>query len=189
MKILVGISGSVGVVGIHTYLLNLLMEKEVDEVNAIMTPSAARFLNPRTLEVFLGNQVHVDPWTDTGLMYAPPELVKGVDLYLIAPASATTLSRCATGSAETLIANCYLCHTGPVAFAPSMSPSMWDHPAVIQNIDRLKSFGACILPPGEGFSITARKTEKASICSYTEMWPRLRSFVQESQRRGTHEKR
>ena len=177
MKILVGISGSIGVVGVHSYLVSLLLEKEVEEVRAIMTPTAARFMSPRTLEAFLRRQVHVDPWSDQGPMYAPPELVTGLDLYLIAPASATTLSRCAHGSAETLVASCYLCHSGPVAFAPSMSPTMWEHPAVQRNLDRLREFGACILPPGEGFSVTAQKKERGSMCSYKEMWPILKSLV------------
>ena len=180
VKILVGISGSIGVVGIHFYLINLLLEKEVEEVNAIMTPTAARFLSPRSLEVYTGRPVHVDPWTDPGPMFAPPELVKGVDLYLVAPASATTLSRCAAGSAETLVTNCYLCHTGPVAFAPSMSPEMLEHPAVRRNLDRLKEFGACILPQGEGFSVAARKVQKSSMCSYSQMWPQLRALAQKS---------
>jgi phosphopantothenoylcysteine decarboxylase/phosphopantothenate--cysteine ligase len=178
MKILVGISGSIGVVGIHSYLVSMLLEKEVEEVNAVMTPTAARFLSPRSLEAFLGRTVHVDPWTDPGTMFAPPELVKGIDLYLVAPASATTLSRCAAGAAETLVANCYLCHTGPVAFAPSMSPEMREHPAVRHNLDRLKEFGACILPQGEGFSVAARKMQKSSMCSYAQMWPQLKALVQ-----------
>lgn len=179
MKILVGISGSIGAASIHTYLVGLRMEKEVEEVRAVMTPTAARFANPRTLEAFLGHPVHVDPWTDAGPLLSPPELVKGVDLYLVAPASATTLSRCAAGSAETLVASCYLCHSGPVAFAPSMSPAMLDHPAVRRNLDRLREYGACILPVSQGYSITARKVETGSMCSYPEMWPRLKRLVQE----------
>ncbi len=187
MKILVGISGSIGVLGIHTYLLSLLLEKEVEEVHAIMTPTAARFVSPRALEAVLQRPVHVDPWTDPGTMFSPPELVRGIDLYLIAPASATTLSRCAAGSAETLVANCYLCHAGAVAFAPSMSTEMWEHPAVRRNLDRLRQDGACVLPVGEGYLVSARKQQKGPMCSYAEMWPRLKAHVakvQESKRRG-----
>ena len=187
MKILVGISGSIGVLGIHAYLVSLLLEKEVDEVHAIMTPTAARFVSPRALEAVLRRPVHVDPWTDAGTMFSPPDLVRGIDLYLIAPASATTLSRCAAGSAETLVTNCYLCHTGAVAFAPAMSAEMWEHPAVRRNLERLRQDGACVLPAGEGYLVSARKREKGPMCSYAEMWPRLKAHVaqvQESKRRG-----
>ena len=186
MKILVGISGSLGVLGIHAYLISMLREKEIEEVNAVMTPTAARFLSPRSLEAILAKPVHVDPWTDPGTMYSPPEIVKGIDLYLVAPASASTLSRCASGSAETLVASCYLCHTGPVAFAPSMSPDMLEHPAVRRNIEQLKSFGACILPPGEGYSAAARKILKSFMCPYQQMWPILKSLRDQSNN-STHQ--
>lgn len=179
MKVLVGISGSIGVVGIHNYLIDLLLQEEVEEVNAVMTPAAARFISPRSLEAFIRRPVYIDPWTDEiNVMFSPPELVKGIDLYLVAPASATTLSRCASGSADTLVAHCYLCHTGPVAFAPSMAPEMWKHPAVRRNFALLRKFGACILPPGEGYSVAARKMQKGAMCSFTEMWPRLKALVE-----------
>lgn len=184
MKILVGISGSIGVLGIHAYLISLLMEEEVEEVRAVMTPTAARFVNPRALEAFLRHPVHVDPWTDPGLGFAPPELVQGIDVYLVAPASATTLSRCASGSAENLVASCFLCHTGPVAFAPAMSQEMWQHPAVLRNFALLKKYGATILPPGKGYLVTAKKQTKGPMCSYGVLWPRLKALVEESKGRG-----
>jgi phosphopantothenoylcysteine synthetase/decarboxylase len=179
MKILVGISGSIGVLGIHAYLISLLAQKEVEEVRAVMTPTAARFVSPKAIEALIGKIVRVDPWTDPGQMVSPPDLVKGIDLYLVAPASATTLSRCAAGSAETLVTNCYLCFTGPVAFAPAMAPEMWDHPAVLRNLDRLREDGATILPAGVGFSASLGKSIKGSLCPFSQMWPLLKTQVEE----------
>jgi phosphopantothenoylcysteine decarboxylase/phosphopantothenate--cysteine ligase len=185
MRILVGITGSIGVLGVHVYLANLLGKKEVEELRVLMTPTAARFVSPRALEALIGTPVRVDPWTDSGQMISPPTLVKGIDLYLIAPASATTLSKCAAGIADTLVTNCYLCHTGSVAFAPAMAPEMWDHPAVRSNLERLKEFGACILPSGFGFSAALGKNIKGAMCSFTEMWPRLKALVEEESKRAT----
>ena len=177
MKILVGISGSIGVLGIPPYLVNLQAEKEVEEIRIIMTPTAARFVNPQALEALLRRQVYIDPWTDGGPTYSPPELLKDIDVFLIAPASATTLSRCATGSGETLLAHCYLCHRGPSAFAPSMSAEMWEHPAVLRNLEQLKADGATILPAGASYSAATGKVQKTSVCSYKEMWPILKSLA------------
>ena len=177
MKILFGISGSIAVLGIPGYLASLQAEKEVEEVRVLMTPTAARFLNPQSLEALLRLSVHVDPWTDGRPMVSPPELVRDIDLFLIAPASATTLSRCATGSGETLLGHCYLCHRGPVAVAPAMSVEMWDHPAVIRNLERLKDDGVCILPAGAGYSAATGKVQKTAVCPYREMWPILKSLV------------
>lgn len=181
MKILVGVSGSIGVLGIGAHLISLQAEKEVEELRILMTPTAARLLSPQTLEALLRRPIYVDPWTDGRPMYSPPVLVKDIDLYLIAPATATTLSRCANGSGETLLAHCYLSHTGPVAFAPSMEPEMWKHPAVLRNLKRLKEDGACILPAGAGYSAATGKIENAAMCSYKEMWPILKSLVQKNQ--------
>jgi len=178
MKILVGISGAIGALGIPSYLINLQVEQEVEELRIVMTPTAARFINPQSLEALVRQPVFVDPWNDGRRLYSAPELVKDLDLYLIAPASATTLSRCATGSGETLVAQCYLCHGGPVAFAPSMSPEMFRHPAVVRNLKWLEENGARILPPGPAFQAATGTFVQGGTCPYREMWPILKSLVQ-----------
>ena len=182
MRVLIGITGSIGVLGISSYLINLQVEEEVEELRVIMTPTAARFVDPRTLEALVRQPVFVDPWTDGGRMVSPPELVKELDLYLIAPASATTLSRCAAGSGETVVAQCYLCHTGPVAFAPCMSPEMLRHPAVVENLERLEQRGACILPSGAAYEVSTGTFVNSGLCPYREAWPILRALVQQRPR-------
>jgi phosphopantothenoylcysteine decarboxylase / phosphopantothenate---cysteine ligase len=186
MKVLVGISGSIGVLGIPAHLISLQVEKEVEELRILMTTTAARFVNPQTLEALLRLPIRVDPWSDGHPMYSPPDLVKDIDLYLIAPASATTLSRCANGSAETLLAHCYLSYSGPVAFAPSMSVQMLNHPAVRRNLERLKKDGACILPPGMSYSASTGTFQPGGTCPYQEMWPILKAFLQ---KQSGHQKR
>ncbi len=178
MKVLVGISGSIGVLGIHSYLASLLAEKEVEELRIVMTPSAARFVSPQALEALFCLPVHVDSWTDARPMVSPPVLVADLGLYLIAPASATTLSRCANGSADTLLAHCYLSATCPTAFAPAMEEEMWRHPAVRRNLERLKEDGAVILPAGAGYSAATGKMGRGAMCSYKDMWPILKSLAQ-----------
>jgi phosphopantothenoylcysteine decarboxylase/phosphopantothenate--cysteine ligase len=179
MKILVGISGSIGVLSISSYLVNLLVEEEVEDLRLVMTPTAARFVHPRALEALVRRPIFIDSWTDEGRMVSPPELVQDLDLYLIAPASATTLSRCAAGSGETVLAQCYLCHRGAVAFAPCMAPEMLSHPAVVRNLERLEQQGACILPPGPAFQVSTGTLVRSGICPYRDMWPILRSLVRQ----------
>jgi phosphopantothenoylcysteine decarboxylase / phosphopantothenate---cysteine ligase len=180
MRMLVGISGSIGTLNIHSYLVSLRSEPEIDEIRVVMTPTAARFVSPQALEALIQVPIHVDPWSDQRPMISPPELVRGIDLMLVAPASATTLSRCAAGSAETLLANCYLSHSGPTAFAPAMAPEMLEHPAVRRNLLQLERDGACILPTGSGYSAAAGKFLNSSMCPYRQMWPRLKSLVEEA---------
>ncbi len=115
-------------------------------------------------------------------MIAPAELVMGIDVYVIAPASATTVARCASGSAETLIANSYLCHKGPVIFAPAMPENVMAHPAVRQNLKRLEEFGACILETSTGYSSAAKKMTGGAMCPFALMWHRLKSLVEQAQK-------
>jgi phosphopantothenoylcysteine synthetase/decarboxylase len=154
MKILVGISGSIAVVGITGHIQQFLLQKEVEELRVIMTPTAARFLNPKAIEAMIGKTVHVDLWSEPGPMIAPAELVMGIDVYVVAPASATTVARCASGSAETLVANCYLCHRGPVVFAPAMPEDVLAHPAVRRNLKQLE------------------------MCPFPTMWARIKTLVE-----------
>jgi phosphopantothenoylcysteine decarboxylase/phosphopantothenate--cysteine ligase len=181
MKVLVGISGSIGLLGIPAHLISLQVEAKVEELRILMTPTASRFLSPQTLEALLRLPVYVDPWTDGRPMRSPPELVKDIDLYLIAPASATTLSRCANGSGETLLSYCYLCHPGAAAFAPTMAAAAWKHPAVLRNLARLQEDGACILPAGPSYSASTGTFERNGMCPYPEMWPLLKTYMEERQ--------
>lgn len=183
MRVLFGISGSIGVIGVTGHLQQFLMQEEVEELRVVMTPTAARFLSPRAIEAFLGDPVRVDLWSEPGPMISPPELVRGIDVYVVAPASATTLSRCAAGSAETLVANCYLCHTGPVLFAPAMSEEMMAHPAVRRNLRQLEEFGASILEPSMGYSAAAKRELRVAMCPFPRMWSRLKAVVEEARPR------
>jgi phosphopantothenoylcysteine decarboxylase/phosphopantothenate--cysteine ligase len=177
MKVLVGISGSIGVLGIPAHLISLQVAPEVEELRIIMTPTATRFLAPQALEALMRLPVHVDPWVDGRPLRSPPELVEDIDLYLVAPASAMTLSRCANGAGDTLLSYCYLCHAGVTAFAPTLATHVWRHPAVRRNLARLKKDGACILPPGLSYSAATGTFEKNGMCPFQEMWPILKQLV------------
>ncbi|WP_437523304.1 flavoprotein [Sorangium sp. So ce726] len=171
MKILVGLSGSIGVLGIHTYLVRLSAERGV-ELQVVMTPTATHFVSAEALGALLGSTVLTEAW-DPGLMRPPPALVEGVDVYLIAPASANTLARCASGIADTLVTTCYLCHTGPTVFAPAMAPQMLHHPATARNIDRLREDGALVLPTARGVQASTGKILDGALCEYGQIWEAL----------------
>ncbi|HEV2851664.1 MAG TPA: flavoprotein [Thermoanaerobaculia bacterium] len=182
MRVLVGISGSIAVVGITGHLQQFLMQKEVEELRVIMTPTAAHFLSPKAIEAIIGRSVRVDLWSEPGPMIAPAELVMGIDVYVVAPASATTVARCASGSADTLVSLCYLCHKGPVVFAPAMSEEALAHPAVRRNFKQLEEFGACILETSTGYSAATKKLNRGAMCPFPAMWSRLKSLVEQAQK-------
>jgi len=175
MNVLVGVTGSIGALGIHMYLLRLMAQPGV-VVRAVMTPAAARFVRPETLGAVLHAPVPVGFWSGHGRWVSPPEIIEGVDLLLVAPASATTLAYCAHGNAATIVSACYLCHAGPTIFAPSMSPGMLGHPAVVRNIRQLRNDGALVLPSGRGVAVSSGAASDGALCEFDEMWVRTRRF-------------
>jgi phosphopantothenoylcysteine decarboxylase/phosphopantothenate--cysteine ligase len=74
-----------------------------------------------------------------------------MDLLLVAPATANTLGKFANGIADDFLSALYLATRAPVIMAPAMNTQMWTHPAVRENLDRLRARGVSILEPGEGY--------------------------------------
>ncbi|MFM8431850.1 MAG: bifunctional phosphopantothenoylcysteine decarboxylase/phosphopantothenate--cysteine ligase CoaBC, partial [Bacteroidota bacterium] len=72
------------------------------------------------------------------------------DLMILAPLSASTLSKMATGACDNLLMAAYLSARCPVMVAPAMDLDMWQHPTTRHNIDVIKSHGVRIIPPASG---------------------------------------
>ena len=72
------------------------------------------------------------------------------DLMLIAPATASTLSKMAAGQSDNLLLTTYLSARCPVWVAPAMDLDMWLHPATQRNIARLQADGVRVIEPAEG---------------------------------------
>ena len=78
------------------------------------------------------------------------ELGLWADAYLVAPATATTLSKMATGNCDTMLLATYLSARCPVFIAPAMDVDMWHHPATRRNIATLTTDGCQLIPVGTG---------------------------------------
>ena len=92
---------------------------------------------------------------------------------LIAPATANTLSKMASGTCDNLLMATYLSAKCPVYFAPAMDLDMYIHPTTKINFDKLQSFGNTIIPAesGElasGLSGEGRMAEPENIIQFIE---------------------
>ena len=72
------------------------------------------------------------------------------DLYLIAPATANTLSKMACGIADNLLLTTYLSARCPVMAAPAMDLDMYDHPATQESMRILRERGVHIVEASSG---------------------------------------
>ncbi len=149
-NILLGVSG--GIAAYKTAALVRLLVKSGARVRVIMTPAARDFVTPLTLSTLSGNPVHWEfyPQEEGSEWNNHVEMGLWADLMLIAPATANTLSKMATGNCDNLLIACYLSAKCPVYFAPAMDLDMYRHPSTRESLDALKNFGNIIIPAAFG---------------------------------------
>jgi len=148
-KIVLGVCGSIAAYKSAT-LVRLLV-KAGAQVQVIMTADAAGFITPLTLSTLSKKPVLVKYFEpDTGVWNNHVALGFWADLFIIAPASANTVAKMANGQCDNLLTAAYLSAKCPVYFAPAMDLDMWKHPATLNNVRKLQSYGNILIQPGTG---------------------------------------
>lgn len=148
-KILLGITG--GIAAYKAAILTRLLVREGAEVRVVMTPMAKEFITPLTLATLSKNPVLVDFFDpDDGSWNNHIEIGMWADAYIIAPASANTIAKLASGIADNLLLTIYLAARAPLFIAPAMDVDMYEHIATTENISLLVSRKANIIQPGTG---------------------------------------
>lgn len=148
-KILLGVSGSIA--AYKSVLLVRLLVKEGAEVKVVMTPAAHDFITPLTLATVSKNPVLTNfAKEDTGVWNNHVDLGRWADVLVIAPASANTLAKMATGVCDNLLLAVYLSARCPVFFAPAMDLDMLQHASTKNNIQKLAGWGNHQIDPGHG---------------------------------------
>jgi phosphopantothenoylcysteine decarboxylase/phosphopantothenate--cysteine ligase len=140
-----------------------LATKEGHAVRVIQTPSGSRFVGRATFEGITGAPVLVEEWERDPARGAYPgeqapdhdpishlELAARCDAFCIAPATAHTIAKMATGQADNLVTAAYLACAGPVLVAPAMNNHMYEHPATQANLNLLRDRGVHVIEPGTG---------------------------------------
>lgn len=120
-------------------------------VRVCLTDAAQRFVTPILFETLTGQPCLVDTFDEPekGRM-AHIDWARQADLLLLAPASADTINKVASGYANDMLSTLALAFAGPVIVAPAMNPSMYAHEATRQAMERLRERAAVILEPQEG---------------------------------------
>lgn len=148
-KIILGVTGSIAAYK-SAQIIRLLV-KEGAEVKVIMTTLAKEFITPLTLATLAKNPILVDFFDPTnGDWNSHVDLGLWADAYLIAPATANSIAKMATGVADNLLLTTYLSAKCPVFVAPAMDLDMFAHPATQHNLETLKSGSNQIIEPGTG---------------------------------------
>ncbi len=148
--IILGITGSIA--AYKSAVLCRLLVSAGAEVKVVMTPLAKQFITPLTMATLSQNPILVDFFNpENGEWNSHVKLGEWADLYLIAPATANTMAKMATGVADNLLLTTYLSARCPVAVAPAMDLDMYAHTATQRNMEQLQRDGVHIIEPGSGF--------------------------------------
>lgn len=173
-NIILGVTGGIAAYK-TTYLVRLFIKLGAN-VKIVITPTAKDFVTPLTLSTLSKNPVlssftneedENDEWNnhvDVGLW---------ADLFIIAPATANTLSKMATGNSDNFLLACYLSAKCPVYIAPAMDLDMYKHPSTLASLKTLTTFGNIIIPATSGELASGligegRMAEPEDIVTYIE---------------------
>jgi len=151
-KIILGITGSIA-----TYKAPILAREFIKlgaTVKVIATPAAKEFVSFSVLENLTQNPVISNLFDERiqGKGAWHIDIAYWCDTMLIAPCSATSLSKIATGNCDNAL-SCVaiaLPKEKPLILAPAMDFTMFEHSTTQKNIDTVKNFGAKIILPDEG---------------------------------------
>lgn len=148
MKILLGITG--GIAAYKTPQLVRLLVKKGHNVRVILTEKAKDFVTPLTLSTLSKEPVLSYFATIDGEWNSHVALAQWADLLLIAPATANTIAKMASGQCDNLLLATYFSAKKPVWVAPAMDLDMYAHPTVTENLIKLERFGNHIIPATYG---------------------------------------
>lgn len=150
-KVLLGITA--GIAAYKTASLVRLLVKQGAQVKVVMTPAAKDFITPLTLSTLSKNEV-VSSFTneedENATWNNHVEIGLWADFMLIAPATANTLSKMASGASDNFLLATYLSAKCPVYFAPAMDLDMYQHPATKNSLEVLRSYGNIMIPAENG---------------------------------------
>ncbi|HMI80994.1 MAG TPA: bifunctional phosphopantothenoylcysteine decarboxylase/phosphopantothenate--cysteine ligase CoaBC [Solirubrobacterales bacterium] len=160
-RLLLGVSG--GIAAYKSLELARLATLAGHGVRVLMTETATRFVGAASFEGIVGAPVLVSEFERDPMRGAFPgeeqaahdpighlELAGRCDAYLIAPASANTIAKLATGAADSMLTTSFLACSAPRLVAPAMNDRMYADAATQANLETLRARGVEVIEPEEG---------------------------------------
>jgi phosphopantothenoylcysteine decarboxylase / phosphopantothenate---cysteine ligase len=160
-RILLGVSG--GIAAYKSLELARLATLAGHGVRVLMTETATRFVGAASFEGIVGAPVLTSEFERDPMRGAFPgeetvahdpighlELAARCDAFLVAPASANTIAKLASGAADSMLTTSFFACTSPRLVAPAMNDRMYADAATQENLETLRRRGVVVIEPGEG---------------------------------------
>lgn len=162
--VLIGISG--GIAAYKICELIRMYKRANAEVLVVCTPNALNFVTKLTLENLSKNPVAVEEFNVEKFNPEHISYADKADIMVIAPATANTISKIATGVCDNLLTSIACAFTKPMIIAPAMNCNMWENPIIQQNLNKLNIE---ILEPESGY-LACGYEGKGRLCSLDKIF-------------------
>ncbi len=148
-KILFVICG--GISAYKSLELIRLFRKNKADIKTILTKSAKKFVTPLSIASLSQGKVYEDLFSiENELEMDHIALSRWADVIIVAPVTANTISKLASGNAEDLASTVILASSKQVYLAPAMNVRMWEHQSTKDNLKTLKKYGYKVIGPITG---------------------------------------
>jgi phosphopantothenoylcysteine decarboxylase/phosphopantothenate--cysteine ligase len=187
-RILLGVSG--GIAAYKALELARLATRGGHGVRVVMTPAATRFVGAASFEGIVGAPVLTSEFERDPLRGSFPgdprpehdpighlELAANCDAYLVAPASANTLAKLATGAADSMLTTSFLACAAPRLVAPAMNDRMYGDAATRANLATLRERGVTVIEPEEGRLASRGEFGRGRLPDPAQLLARLESVL------------
>ena len=146
-RIILGVTG--GIAAYKAFLLCRMLVDAGAHVTPVMTESAQKFVGKATFDALASEPVRTSIFDDLDPI---PHTTLGqtADLVVVAPATARSIGSYASGISDDLLTAILVATRAPVVICPAMHTEMWEHPAVQDNLETLRSRGVTVVAPEEG---------------------------------------
>ncbi|MDC3170951.1 bifunctional phosphopantothenoylcysteine decarboxylase/phosphopantothenate--cysteine ligase CoaBC [Prochlorococcus sp. AH-716-E13] len=151
VKVLLLITGSIAAVRIPLLVSQLV--KDNYEIKCVVSENAEKLIQPISLSILSRNAciLDKDQWSYLQPRPLHIDLCDWADVLIVAPLTATTLSKWVTGNADGLISSILIANNKPIIAAPAMNSKMWLNLAVQRNYKNLQEYpNVLLLKPSEG---------------------------------------
>ena len=162
--VLIGISG--GIAAYKICELIRMYKRANAEVLVVCTPNALNFVTKLTLENLSKNPVAVEEFNVEKFNPEHISYADKADIMVIAPATANTISKIATGVCDNLLTSIACAFTKPMIIAPAMNCNMWENPIIQQNLSKLN---VEIIEPESGY-LACGYEGKGRLCSLDKIF-------------------
>ena len=148
-KILFIICG--GIAAYKSLELIRIFRKNKASIRTILTRSAKKFVTPLSIASLSQGKVYEDLFNiENELEMDHIALSRWADVIIVAPVTANTISKLASGNAEDLASTVILASNKQVYLAPAMNVRMWEHQSTKNNLKNLTGYGYKVIGPITG---------------------------------------